>query len=203
MSGPIDAPPPGTPERWSNYVLMERIQNGDTVAFDELLRRYWNPLVAYAGRIVMESIAKDVVQEALLRVWADRHRWTPSHQLQAFLYRVVRNTALNENRASRNRQRCTQAATRQESRKVTTPLQDLEHSELRDLIREGLDTLSPRRREIFILIRYHGLSYKETAQLLDIAPQTVANNLSQAIHSLQEFLGPKLADFLPVGLRTQ
>lgn len=82
---------------------------------------------------------------------------------------------------------------------VQSPLEYVEESELRNLIQEAIEALPPRRREIFILIRYHGLSYKEAAKVLNVAPQTVANNVSRALDSLRDALGPMLADFFPEG----
>jgi RNA polymerase sigma-70 factor, ECF subfamily len=174
---------------------MERIHRGDVSALDELLRRFWRPLVSYARRIVPEEAAEDVVQEALLRVWKDRGRWTPTPQLQAFLYRVTRNQALNENRARGSRARWVEAKARESQESVRTPLQNLEEQELQSLVAEALDQLPPKRREVFVLIRYHGLSYKEAAGVLDIAPQTVANHVSGALATLRKFLEPRLREF--------
>jgi RNA polymerase sigma-70 factor, ECF subfamily len=173
---------------------MERIQKGEVPALDEMLRRFWHPLVSYARRIVPDEAAEDVVQEAVLRVWKDRARWTPTPQLQAFLYRVTRNQALNENRARGSRDRWVEATARESPAPVRTPLQNLEEQELRSLVAEALDQLPPKRREVFVLIRYHGLSYKEAAGVLNIAPQTVANHVSGALATLRTFLEPRLRE---------
>jgi RNA polymerase sigma-70 factor, ECF subfamily len=153
---------------------MERMHKGEVAALNEMLRRFWTPLVSFARRIVPDDAAEDVVQEALLRVWKDRARWKPTPQLQAFLYRVTRNQALNENRARGSRARWVEAKAREDRDPVRTPLQNLEEQELRSLVAEALDQLPPKRREVFVLIRYHGLSYKEAAGVLDLAPQTIA-----------------------------
>jgi RNA polymerase sigma factor (sigma-70 family) len=57
-------------------------------------------------------------------------------------------------------------------------------------LRRALRTLSKRRREILLLHAVHDLSYKEIAAMLDIAPQTVANQFSAAIASLRRLLSP-------------
>jgi RNA polymerase sigma-70 factor (ECF subfamily) len=55
-------------------------------------------------------------------------------------------------------------------------------------VESAITALPERRREIFVLSRYHGLSYREIAEVLEISPQTVANQLSAALATLRESL---------------
>ena len=76
---------------------MERIHTGDSTALGQVIDRYWPSLVSYARRLVRDGdTAEDIVQEAMLRLWKQRAQWTPTQQLQGFLYRITRNIALNE-----------------------------------------------------------------------------------------------------------
>jgi RNA polymerase sigma factor (sigma-70 family) len=67
---------------------------------------------------------------------------------------------------------------------------DLENFEFRALIVMAVDSLPLRRRQVFTLVRHYGLSYRETAAVLDLSPQTVANHLSLALADLRESLAP-------------
>jgi RNA polymerase sigma-70 factor, ECF subfamily len=70
------------------------------------------------------------------------------------------------------------------------PLPD-EHAMERELqirLREALLSLPARRREIFDLARFQGLTYQEIAEVLSLSPQTVANQVSAAFRSLREVL---------------
>ena len=57
---------------------------------------------------------------------------------------------------------------------------------------EAVARLTPRRQEIFRLVRENGLSYREVAEVLDLSPQTVANLMSLALADLRAALGPIL-----------
>ncbi len=188
------------PEASDDRSLMERIHAGDPSALDELLGRYWRPLVAYAQRFLpSQDAAEDVVQETMIRVWRGRADWTPSHRVRAFLYRITRNLALNERDRRRVRQAWASSRRARPAKPVATPLDVLEQTELRELLDRAVDALPPRRRETFLLARYHGHSYPEIAEIMDVSPQTVANQMSASLNELRETLRPQIDAFLARG----
>jgi RNA polymerase sigma-70 factor (ECF subfamily) len=65
----------------------------------------------------------------------------------------------------------------------------LEGAQLRARIDREVARLPVRRREILVLRCVHDLSYKEIAHVMNVAPQTVANQLSAAIATLRKALG--------------
>jgi RNA polymerase sigma factor (sigma-70 family) len=56
------------------------------------------------------------------------------------------------------------------------------------VLKQAVSELPVRRREILLLHSVNGLSYKEIAELLGIAPQTVANQFSAALATLRQAL---------------
>jgi RNA polymerase sigma factor (sigma-70 family) len=67
--------------------------------------------------------------------------------------------------------------------------------ELRAIISRAIDALPKRRREVFVLVRYYGLTHREAAKVLDLAPQTVANHLGMALADLRLSLVRYLPDY--------
>lgn len=178
---------PDTGDGQEDRSIMERLHRGERKAMDELARRFWNPLVRYAEEIVAgRDAAEDVVQEALLRVWHRRGKWTPTDRLQAFLYRVTRNRALNHRRSRRTRRKLEERVPRRPSAPGPEAVADREG--LRREVRAAIDSLPERRREIFILARFHGRSHREIAEILDVSRQTVANQMSSALAQLRKAL---------------
>jgi RNA polymerase sigma-70 factor (ECF subfamily) len=55
-------------------------------------------------------------------------------------------------------------------------------------VREALEALPVRRRQVFDLVHGRGLSYREAADALEISVQTVANQMSRALRELRERL---------------
>jgi RNA polymerase sigma-70 factor, ECF subfamily len=68
----------------------------------------------------------------------------------------------------------------------------VEENELLRYFERAVSHLPPRRQEIFVLARAHGLSHQEIAEVMKISPQTVANQMSAALADLRQALGPLL-----------
>jgi RNA polymerase sigma-70 factor, ECF subfamily len=174
-----------------DHSLMQRVQAGDVSALDEVLQRYWQPLVSYAaGLIGDQDRAEDAAQEAILRLWNRRTEWDPSPNLRAFLYQITRNLALTANARAAARERRREAAQWEPTAPVPTPLEVLQGNALRERIEARIVDLPPRQREVFILARYHGHSYREIAEIMDVSPQTVANQMSSALAQVREAIRP-------------
>jgi RNA polymerase sigma-70 factor (ECF subfamily) len=160
-------------------------------SLEQLLIRYWTPLVAYASRLLGDSqAAEDVVQRAFVRLWENRYPIESEEAARALLYRVVRNLVSNEWRHERVHDRWVSDQWVDEPLSVSQD-NHIEYDEMRAAIETAVEQLPPKRREIFVLSRYHGLSNNEIASVLAISPQTVANQLVSALRTLRDVLNPE------------
>ncbi len=177
----------------SDLALLSRIRRADSGALGILLERHWAPVVRYVlGLLDSRDAAEDVAQETFVRLWERREAWALEGSVRALLFRVARNLSLDELRRRSAQQRTARAAHR--TRLQLTPDETLESLELRSVIGRAVDSLPQRRRDVFILVHHHGLSYRETAEVLDLSPQTVANHLAMALADLRKLLMPHLYD---------
>jgi RNA polymerase sigma-70 factor, ECF subfamily len=173
--------------------LLTEIRASDPAAFDEAMRRHWTPLLRYAAGLATDGdAAEDAVQEAFVRLWARRQKWRTSESLRALLFRMVRNDLLNHSRARRTRDRLLGRLACRPKRSPATPAQLTEQNDLAGAIDRAVASLPDRRREVFVLIRHSGLSYREAAGVMGVSPQTVANQMSAALITLREQLAPYL-----------
>lgn len=167
---------------------MRRLRLGSTSALAELMKLYWPPLVRYATRLVGSiDVAEDLVQEAFVSIWKRRATWSPTGTPRAFLYQVTRNLASKHHRRLFVRRRAVELV-RVESLRPATPQEDVEREELRAAFEAALAELPPRRREAFVLARYHQMSLKEIGEVMGTSPQTVANQISAAAADLRRRL---------------
>ncbi len=170
---------------------MERIGEGDRNAFRCLVDRYWPSLVVYVeGFLPRRDAAKDIVQETFMKVWARRSSWTSSGSVSSYLFQIARNLALNERRRRRNQKKWMERQGRALLARDSphTPADNYDATLLRSAAEEAIRSLPPRRREIFVLARFHGLSYREIADSMGISRQTVANQMSAALSELRRSL---------------
>lgn len=181
----------------SDVALLERTRAGDPAALRGILERHWAPVVRYAATLLGDGDeAEDAAQECFVRLWEHRESWALEGSLRGLLFRIVRNLAFDERRRSRARVRAAQAAPALPSPR--TPEQHAEIGELRVLLERAIGALPERRREVFVLVRCHGLPHREVAELLGLSPQTVANHLSLALADLRDALAAA-GDVPPVG----
>jgi len=121
--------------------------------------------------------AEDLTQEAFLRLYRQRFAEEEEHNVRAWVYRVATNLAYNAMRSRRRRE------ARQENVRwdvePENPADAAIRSVERDLVRQVLDSL-PERQQQLLMLRHAGLSYRELAEALDIAPASVGTMLARA-----------------------
>lgn len=173
---------------------LARIRAGDRDAFERLFREWYARLADYALRLLgSRDAAEDAVQEVLVAVWQGRSGLPDAGSLAGYLHRAVRNRALNQ---LRSRQTAGRWLARQDPEPQIAPEAEtgIEDRELDAAYRAALAELAPRNREIFVLSREQGLSYREIATTLGISVKTVETLMGRALKSLRERLTPRLRE---------
>jgi RNA polymerase sigma-70 factor, ECF subfamily len=175
--------------------LLYRLRRGDSDALDALLARHWDAVVMFGIRTLScADAAEDLAQEAFISLWERRAELDESRaDLLTLLLHMVRNRSRNVHRSEDVRRRYS-AVTREATgpSRVKTPAQILGEGELQAALDSAIRALPPRRREVLVLSRFHGLSYGQIGEVMEISPQTVANQLSRALADLRERLKPWL-----------
>lgn len=173
---------------------LERIASGDERALEELLQESWDPLVRYLLTLLpsMEE-AMDAAQDAFVRLWAGRDRWNPG-PARGLLFRLGRNAALDSIRKEKVRFKWAQQTAQEGPGYAASPEDDLMASELQRRFHGAMEELPARRREVFELVRFRGLSYGEVATVMDLSHQTVANQMTLAHRDLRRLLGDLLSE---------
>jgi RNA polymerase sigma factor (sigma-70 family) len=80
----------------SDERLVALVRAGHERAFDAIVERYRKPLLRACQRILPEARAEDALQQALVSAWKGLQRGDDVHELRPWLYRIARNTALNQ-----------------------------------------------------------------------------------------------------------
>lgn len=170
------------------------VRRGDMSAFDTLVAREWQPLVRFAVTILGNpDDAKDVAQEAFVRLWEQRSALRPSRSVRAYLYRIARNLAISERR-NRELHRKIDEQQARERPAVRTPAREFEATEVREVVHRTIESLPERRRAVFVLAHLQDLPYRDVAEVMEISPQTVANQISAALADLREALRPYITE---------
>ena len=157
-------------------------------AFDE----YYEPLCKYAFTLVKEEHAcEDIVQEIFLHVWEKRKDLIGTSKLQYYLFTAARNNCLTY--LEKARKSITTTLTGDEGVKdiFTEEKEGTSKPDFRVMIKEALDRLPPRCREVFVLSRISKLTYQQIADTLNISVKTVENQMIKALRLMREFVKDK------------
>ena len=171
--------------------LVRRLAAGDVTALTAIVQWLWEPLAAYAYRIVGdEDTARDIAQEACIRLWESRKR--PPASLRPYLFRITRNLALDHSKTRRTRERLLRHYGPTHAQRPAAPDELLERERVIDRVERAIQDLPERRREVFVLAYLRGLSYAEIAEVMRISPKTVQNHMTAALTELRTALRPLL-----------
>lgn len=155
----------------------------DATLIAEMLDRHGAALALYARQ--WTSAADDCVQEALVEL---ARQPTAPENPAAWLYRVVRNRALNAARADRRRIVHEQSAAQARAARKTHEVDAAEAAGLND----SLATLDAAAREIVVLRVWGGLAWQEIAELVGGSKSTAQRTYVQALEQLRTHWEPRL-----------
>ena len=175
--------------------LIERIRAGDEAAFETLFRTYYEALNDFICRKVdCPEVAEGLVQNVFCNLWHRRQAWQPRHSIKAYLYGAARNEAFKYLR-HRDVERAWQQHNRHQAPSPDpTPIEWCHGQEVHQAVQQYVEALPERRRLVFVLVRYHGLSHVEVASALGISTKTVEVQMWKALKFLRARLAVHLSD---------
>ena len=161
----------------------------DVAQFKNEILPLKNKLFRFALNIVKdEDLAKDVVQECLIKVWEKRNDLKLVHNIEAWCMQVTKNKALDKLR-SKHMSRTDLFEVKLDTRKERdTPYVMTERGDVMGRIKSLIAELPQRQREVMQLRDIEGYSYKEIGETLEIDINLVKTNLFRARRKLKESL---------------
>ena len=183
----------------SDESLIADFLGGSEPAFEQLVRRYENPLLGFLFRYLRDmQEAEEVFQEAFIRVYTKAGRFDASRKFKTWLYTI----ALNLARTSLKRRRTSPLLAREEQTggeqdKIVlegeapqqySPESSQQRREIGELVKEAVTSLPMRQQEVFVLFQYQDLSYAEIASVLGRPLGTVKSQMHYAVLALREKL---------------
>lgn len=164
--------------------------SGDEKAYAELYYRFAPMLTRFAASIVhQQEVAEEIVSDVFIRVWERRHTLDQISNLRMYLYVSVRNFSINHLRGVDRQPQITLddiQAKWMTSPEADDPQQITMDRLMRQRLLEAIKALPPKCRIIFKLTKEDGMKQKEVAELLNVTPKTVENQLAIALKKICE-----------------
>jgi len=186
-------------EAEEDRVLVERAQQGDREAFRQLVQRHQRRAFAIAvGLVRDENDAREIVQEAFLRVFKSLKRFKGGSSFFTWLYRIVTNLAIDHMRKPARRETelfdNPQIADDADAFPFMSrvdggnPSEAIRRREIAERIQQALDALPPYHRAVIIMREVEGMSYQQMAEAMEVSKGTIMSRLFHARQKLQRAL---------------
>jgi len=174
----------------------------DPETIREIYERHSRGIFNYARRLVGDhQWAEEILQETFLRAFSRAETFRQGARVSTWLYRIAMNLCYDHLRSPRNRPKVSLSerlpmggdgasadlAERLES-PMATPGSLVEESEMSMLVKEAISELPHKERNVVMLRHFHGLKFREIAEVTGLTTRTVQNCLSRAREKLARSL---------------
>ena len=177
--------------------LVQTIREGDTEAFELLVRRKTTKVYALCYRIIANAEdARDISQLVFLKLWENLEKYDPQYAFDTWLYRMVTNVAIDFMRNKQSREN----AVNSNLRLVKTSADAeqgvvVQRKEVENVFNDVSTVLSPKQKTIFIMNQMEDLPSAEIAKILGCRESTVRNHLFNARKLMQQQLHKRYPEY--------
>ncbi|HEY3370347.1 MAG TPA: RNA polymerase sigma-70 factor [Prolixibacteraceae bacterium] len=174
----------------SDHVLYEKIAQSNVLAFDTLFVRYYKKLCYYSHTITRKNeISEEVVQDVFIKIWANREFLQIEKSIKSYLYRSVYNLSVNVLRDNKKLNNSVEIDSNcSDFKSYDNADNDILFNELEFRLFETINSFPEKQKNVFILKRFDGLSYKQISVELNMSEKMVEKYVSKSLTSLRNEL---------------
>lgn len=186
----------------SDAALVERALDKDLAAFEQLVARYQNKIVAYSARMLNDSDeAEDIAQETFIKAYRSLDSFRGASSFSTWLYRIATNLCIDRVRQRKRRPQQAYSLDEPYDKEDGTggrelpdynaePSRNVESEELRQQVRSTVAEMPEKLRQVLVMCDIQGMPYEKIAQILDCPMGTVKSRLFHARADLARRLRP-------------
>ena len=166
--------------------LVELLKRGDEEAFSKLVNTYSRRLFAYAVSLSGDySLAKDIVQEVLLKTFEHRKKLNPDFSIEGFLYRSTYNQFINTYHKNISLLKLHDEYVKYLNQSIEeNNYQD--YDKMINIMNKAIEKLPKKCKEIFLLSKKEGYTNMEISEILSISIKTVESQITIAFKKIKK-----------------
>ncbi|WP_420797662.1 RNA polymerase sigma factor RpoE [Candidatus Sororendozoicomonas aggregata] len=181
--------------------LVERVQQGDSRAFDMLVLKYQHRILGLVGSYINDfQEVQDVTQEAFIKAYKAMDRFRGDSSFYTWIYRIAINTAKNH-LVSKGRKPQTANVDVYDAefaelstglKDIDSPERNLHRNEVEKVVHGVINDLPDELRTAVLLREFDGLSYDEIAEVMSCPVGTVRSRIFRAREAIDREVEPLL-----------
>ena len=183
---------PGAPDEWE---LISRVSNRDLAAFEKLYRIYQPRLTRFLSNLVQRpQLMEEVLDDTMMVVWETAQSFRGTSRLSTWIFSIAYRKAIKAR--ARWPDPVEEEPDLGQASRDPNPHQSLQHSRLRDALAAAMRSLSADHRAVVDLTYFHGLGYREIAEVMDCPVDTVKTRMFHARRRLRQAMPGSVSDWV-------
>jgi len=187
--------------KMSEQQLVERAKNGDTKAFEELMKRTQTNIYNLGLRLLgNKEDAADIMQETYINAYENLNKFEGKSSFSTWLYRIATNNALMKLRKEKNKKisidEIKKIGDKTYKRDISdwseNPSSYFKSNELKEVLQQAINSLPPKYKSVFILHDIEGIPISEVASILSLSIPAVKTR----VHRSRMFLREKISEYI-------
>ncbi len=170
-------------------IVVIKLKEGDQASFKALYSKYAPKLFAFSRKYLSsQEDAEEIVQEVFLRIWEKKENIDENLSFSSYVIQAAKHRIFNGFRKKVNQQAYLDFLIYSDSSSSNFTELTVDYHEIKQKAEKAIESMPPKRQEIFRLSRETGLKNREIAEKLDISIKTVENQMGQALKFLRDEL---------------
>ena len=191
-SRPRTASRPGAPDERE---LISRVSGRDLAAFEKLYRIYQPRLTRFLSNLVQRpQLVEEVLDDTMMVVWETAQSFRGTSRLSTWIFSIAYRKAIKARK--RWPDPVEDKPDLGHPSPDPNPHQLLQHRRLRDALAAAMQSLSADHRAVVDLTYFHGLGYREIAEVMDCPVDTVKTRMFHARRRLRQAMPGSVSDWV-------
>jgi len=170
----------------TDNALVQSIQEGNILAYEELVKRYQKGLYVFVMRIIRdEHASSDIVQETFIKTYRHIYSIDTSKKFSTYIFEIAKNTAISYIRGRKKHVSLESIANVQEEESF---IEKIYRWDLANAVHLSVSRLPKKYNRVISLYYFEDLSYEEISKKLSLPINTVRTHLARAKGQLKKDL---------------
>jgi RNA polymerase sigma factor (sigma-70 family) len=167
--------------------LMQQVRDGDVGKLGILFERHHGMLFSFLLRLTGDrTLSEDLVQEVFVRLLKYRHTYRGESLFTTWMFQIARNLRVDHFRKHRREGDLNEEEATDYASPDPTPGEQVVQNQEARFLKDALTRISPEKREVLLLTRFHNLKHEEIAEILGCSVPSVKARVFRAMQDLRE-----------------